>query len=258
MGDDTGNDIDTEKQGRPSKRQAPPDWLIAQFQQKIEECHDRDAQGLPPLYRNLRTFWFPTPSSFFLLRQIHVTPQSLFKARFFLWDPEPLCHGGIACPNCSTKLCRHGHIHIPRRCVDLDGQFWIIGFRYYCPNCKPNLSPGLTATFQSWDNRILAVLPHELSAEFPACLSHRSGMSASVFKFMRSCFQNGMGAKQFSDALRVQHLEMYDELTLQYLNYLAHQQSILGMQGEKYEAFLPYDDYSSKGPHGFVPSSQWL
>ena len=67
-----------------------------------------------------------------------------------------------------------------------------------------------------------------------------------------------MGAKQFSDALQVQHLEMYDELTLQYLNYLAHQQSISGMQGEKYEAFLPYDDYSSKGPHGFVPSSQWL
>jgi hypothetical protein len=185
-------------------------------------------------------------------------PQSLFKARFFLWDPEPLCHGGIACPNCSMKLRRHGHIHIPRRCVDLDGQFWIIGFRYHCPNCKPNLSPGLTATFQSWDNRILAVLPRELSAEFPARLSHRSGMSASVFKFMRSCFQNGMGAKQFSDALQVQHLEMYDQLTLQYLNYLAHRQSISGMQGEKYEAFLPYDDYSSKGPHGFVPSSQWL
>jgi hypothetical protein len=74
---------------------------------------------------------------------------------------------------------------------------------------------------------------------------------------MRSCFQNRIGAKQFSDALRIQHLEAYDELNLQYLNYLARRRSISSL-GEKYEVFLPYNDYSSKGPHGFVLSSQWL
>ena len=67
-----------------------------------------------------------------------------------------------------------------------------------------------------------------------------------------------MGAKQFSDALRVQHLQAYNESNLQYLNHLAHRRGLLDWRGEKYEAFLPYDDHSSKGPHGFVPSSQWL
>lgn len=56
-----------------------------------------------------------------------------------------------------------------------------------------------TVTFQSWDSRILAVLPPELAAEFPARLSYRSGMSTTLFSWIRSCFQNGMGAKPFSD-----------------------------------------------------------
>jgi hypothetical protein len=28
--------------------------------------------------------------------------------------------------------------------------------------------------------------------------------------------------------------------------------------GEKYEAFLPFDDTSPRGRHGFIPSSMWL
>jgi len=69
-------------------------------------------------------------------------------------------------------------------------------------------------TFRSWDSRIIAKLPVDLALEFPVQLSHWSRITLSAFHFMRSCFQNGMGAKQFSDSLRVQHLRRHDELHL--------------------------------------------
>ncbi|XP_006454867.1 hypothetical protein AGABI2DRAFT_148226 [Agaricus bisporus var. bisporus H97] len=70
---------------------------------------------------------------------------------------------------------------------------------------------------------------------------------------------NGMGSKQFSDALRVQHVLAYDDLHLRYLEFFARRQFTLGdLLGRKYETFLPFDDRSPKGQHGFVPSSPWL
>ncbi|KAF8971765.1 hypothetical protein BDZ97DRAFT_1650519, partial [Flammula alnicola] len=240
---------------RRAQRHPQPQWLLSAFQQKVDECRNRDARGLPPLYRDLQTFWFPCLSPYFILRRDHVSPANLMLPRFFLWDPEPLCHG-IPCPNCSKKLYRHDHVPFPRRCVDLNGSFWIIGFRYRCPNCTS--AKGASATFRSWDSRILARLPPELAAEFPARLSCRSGISHSLFTFMRSCFQNGMGAKQFSDALRVQHLQKYDELHLQYLHSLATSRGLSEWRGQKFEDFLPFKDRSPNGPHGYVPSSQWL
>ncbi|KAF8809043.1 hypothetical protein BYT27DRAFT_7095404 [Phlegmacium glaucopus] len=234
----------------------PPSWLLSAFQQKITECRNRDTHGFPPLYHDLQTFWFPCPSPYFILRRNHVSPENLMIPRFFLWDPEPLC-GGIPCPNCSKRLYRHDHVEFPRRCVDLDGSFWIIGFRYRCPGCTS--AKGASATFRSWDSRILAMLPSALAAEFPARLSWRSGISRPLFTFMRSCFQNGMGAKQFADALRVQQLQKYDELHLQYLHSLAaRRRGLSAWQGEKFDDFLPFKDRSPKGPHGYVPSSQWL
>jgi hypothetical protein len=133
--------------------------------------------------------------------------------------------------------------------------FFIIGYRYRCPKCLHPVSGKNTITFRSWDSRILAVLPSEL--EFPARLSHRSGISTTLAGWMRSCFQNGMGARQFSDALRVQHLLKYDELQLQYLDLLAHR-TLDGWSGQKYTAFLPFDNKSSHGLHGFVPGATWI
>jgi hypothetical protein len=67
-----------------------------------------------------------------------------------------------------------------------------------------------------------------------------------------------MGAKQFSDALRVRHLEYYDKLQISYLWKIAEVQGIASWRGRKFNAFKPFDDTSAKGYHGFIPSSQWL
>ncbi|KAG6875210.1 hypothetical protein C0992_004756, partial [Termitomyces sp. T32_za158] len=234
-----------------------PDWLKTLFDIHVNASGGhRGSDGLPPLYRDHHTFWFPKPSPFFVLRDIDtLTPQKLYNVRFFLWDPECLAPQGICCPNtgCTTQLHHHGHINRPRRVVDLSSTYYIIGYRYRCPKCK--------TTFRSWDPRIISSLPPQLAAEFPAKLTYRSGISLDVLWFMRTCFQHGMGAKQFLNALLVQHLQNYDLLQLSYLQTLAPGAGSLFSTGpfaRKFKSFLPFDDKSPDGLQGFVPSASWL
>ena len=64
-----------------------------------------------------------------------------------------------------------------------------------------------------------------------------------------------MGAKQFSDALLMQHLLQYDKLHLQYLDFLTHHcQDLAKFTNIKYKSFLSFDDTSPDGYHGFAPS----
>jgi hypothetical protein len=102
------------------------------------------------------------------------------------------------------------------------------------------------------------VLPPALAAEFPAYLSHRSGMSKALFSWMRMCFSNGMGAKRFSDSLLAEYLLRYDELQLQYLDYIASNTVMNIWMQKRFPAFLPFHNTSPDGRHGFVPSAQWF
>ncbi|KIK09495.1 hypothetical protein K443DRAFT_127431 [Laccaria amethystina LaAM-08-1] len=219
--------VDSGRNSGSRKRRPLPAWLLQPFKAKIEESKRRDANRLPPLYAELQTFWFPQKATFFILQKPDVSPPDLYNPQFFLWDPEALC-SHIPCPNCQRPLHRHTHISHPRRCVDADSTFWMLGYCYRCRWCINSKSGRNTLTFRSWDPRILQVLPPHLAAEFPVQMSYRTAMSNTLFSWMRSCFQNGMGSKQFCDALRVQHLLSHDKLQLHH------------------------------GRHGFTPSSPWL
>lgn len=225
-----------------------PSW----FQKYLDEIHaqlkyDRaSASGQSRLHTS-GTFWFPVKSSWAALQNTQVCPSDLFIPRFFLWDPVDLHRVGVGCPNCKQRLERNGILRRPRRVVDIDDCFWIIGYSYRCTSCKKR--------FSSWDDRILKMLPRPLAAQFPAHLTWRSGLSLRALGVLRSCIQNGMGAHQVSAMFRVQHLLRYDELCHQYLDTIV---SCLNSPGQRYEAFLPFDNTSNKGFHGFVPSGQWF
>ncbi|KAJ3571468.1 hypothetical protein NP233_g3731 [Leucocoprinus birnbaumii] len=214
VGDDDGNVDDLEE--APKSCRPLPLWLINAFNARVKEANDRGPDGLPPLYRDHRTFWFPWQSSFFVAQSsMHTSPSDLFQPLFFLWDPFPLCNT-IPCPTCNTPLKRHDTIRQPRHVIGID-------------------------------------------AEFPAHLTHRSALSKSALSFMRSCFQHRMGSKQFSDILRIQYLLAHDELHLLYLKFLAgRHRSLDSWCGIKYEPFLPFDDKSPNGRHGFLPGGMWL
>ncbi|KAJ3725737.1 hypothetical protein C8R42DRAFT_574618, partial [Lentinula raphanica] len=200
-----GVDQNASNTTRPRRNPKPlPEWLEAEFKRCIQASHNRDPNGLPQLYHEHRTFYFPRPATFFTLtrNQRVPSPVELYDYAFFLWDPACLVPDGIPCPNCGTKLTRHGHCERPRRFVDFERTVWVIGYRYKCPTCINKSSGKHTVTFRSWNKCILNMLPKWLVNEFPAHLSHRSGLSRGVFTFMRTCFQHGFGAKQFANALR--------------------------------------------------------
>ena len=250
-------DLPSSETPPPRIRRPLPHWLLGAFKAHVAECEKRDAQGRPPLYSIRKTFWFEQQSTTFLLDGGIVSPTSLYNPRFFLWDPKAL-YKDLPCPNCHQVLQRHATISRPRRCIDFSSEFYIIGYRYRCTNCLHPKTKKKTVTFRSWDRRILEVLPPTLAAEFPAYLSHRSGMSKALFSWMRMCFSSGMGAKRFADALVAEHLLRYDELQLQYLDYITCSITMNTWMGKKYPSFLPFHDTSPDGRHGFVPRSQWF
>ena len=67
-----------------------------------------------------------------------------------------------------------------------------------------------------------------------------------------------MGAKQFSDALHVQHLQHYDMLHLQYLQAVAAGSKLKQWLQRTNHPFPKFEDTSANGFHGFVPSAQLL
>ncbi|KAF6759179.1 hypothetical protein DFP72DRAFT_1102402 [Ephemerocybe angulata] len=238
----------------PRIRKPLPNWLMDDFRTCLETLQRRDVNGQFDLYAKERTFWFRREGTWFSLQTSNLSPPRLYAPRFFVWDPLAL-YNQLPCPTCRKALTRHSAMSQPRRCVDLTSTFWIVGFRYRCRHCLHPKTGKRTVTWRSWDSRVLAGLPRSLAAHFPARLTHRSAVSNELFSWMRSCFQNGMGSKQFADAVLCQHLLAYDQLQLQYLEHLSQCADISRMMGQMYKPFLPFEDSSSDGFHGFVPSA---
>ncbi|KAF6741868.1 hypothetical protein DFP72DRAFT_745995, partial [Ephemerocybe angulata] len=202
------------------------------------------------LYAKERTFWFHPKAAWFHLQAPNLSPTHLFNPRLFIWDPLAL-YKQLPCPTCCKALTRHSAMSQPCRCVNLTLTFWIFlpSFLALLPhNFRPS-SPSC---------HTISGLPRPLAAQFPARLTHRSAIPNELFSWMCSCFQNGMGSKQFADAVLCQHLLAYDRLHLQYLEYLSQCADISRMTGQIYKSFLPFEDTSSEGFHGFVPSSVYF
>jgi hypothetical protein len=72
--------------------------------------------------------------------------------------------------------------------------------------------------------------------------AHPPKRAENLFMFMRSSFPSEMGAKQFSDALPVRHLEHYDKLQLSYLWKIAEARSLATWWNQKFRAFKSFND----------------
>ncbi|KAJ7762223.1 hypothetical protein B0H16DRAFT_1530095 [Mycena metata] len=105
------------------------------------------------------TFWLPRKPAWFALGRLNVKPTDLFLPDFFLWDPMSLLGGaaGIVCPDCNSHhLTRDGVVERPRRVVDVDACFWILGYTYACLRCPLSVlgSTGPQETTSSARSRI--------------------------------------------------------------------------------------------------------
>ncbi|KAJ7227493.1 hypothetical protein GGX14DRAFT_347896 [Mycena pura] len=256
LGGGLGEEEEDDENAKTPSHKPFPDW----FQQTVKALLDElkydleETTAAKSRHYLAGTFWLPRKPAWFALGRMNVKPTDLFLPDFFIWDPMSLLGGtaGIVCPECNSRhLTRDGVVERPRRVVDIDTCFWIVGYTYACRK----RSGGCGVRFRSWDQRVLGRVPLPLAAEFPAHLTWRSGLSTRAFGVVRSFFQHGMGAEEVADLFRMQHLRRYDEIRLQYLRTKVKQ---MNLPGKTYEPFLPFDDHSASGFHGFTPSGQWL
>ncbi|KAJ7752517.1 hypothetical protein DFH07DRAFT_745085, partial [Mycena maculata] len=252
---DEDEEEDSNKKASGSEGRVPfPEWFQKRVQTLLDELkEDLTSSGNQSRHYKNGQFWIRGKSAWSSLKGPALNPTDLFTPDFFLWDPLNLLGKThtVHCPNCNHHLTRGAVVNRPRRVVDIDSTFWLIGYTY---ECQKTARGGCNSRFRSWDQRILQRLPRALAAEFPAHLTWRSGLSTRAFGVVRSCFQHGMGSEEVADMFRMQHLRRYDELRLKYLRTKIGQ---LGFS-DTYEAFLPFEDRSSRGFHGFTPSGQWL
>ncbi|KAL0957404.1 hypothetical protein HGRIS_001205 [Hohenbuehelia grisea] len=170
------------------------------FKALVAESSQHGSDGLPPLYRIHKTFWFPRPAAYLQLQNPSITPQSLYEYQFFLWDPMALC-GKIPCPNngCKSPFWRHGHVRYPRRVVDIDCTLWLIGYRYRCPKCtNPN-----QVTFRSWDKRISASFGDFLGPDSPTLAPRRIADRSHAASYACHASQSLIGTSLTSRRLPV-------------------------------------------------------
>lgn len=246
IGDDDELDDESTNMASTSKRRSHPLWFQSHLDAVLSTL---DTANGRQICSNAGTFWIHPKSAWFVLRKVDVKPSDIFLPAFFIWDPHQILgKDAILCPKCrGACLTRDGVVRRPRRIIDVDRCFWIIGYSYECPSCK--------SKFRSWDRRILAMIPRPLALEFPAYLTWRSGISMRALGLLRSCSQHGMGMTQIAEMFRNQYLRGYDELKMQYLHTKV---PTAGLPGQTYIPFPPFEDLSPNGFHGSTPSATWL
>ncbi|KAI9247478.1 hypothetical protein BDA99DRAFT_565151 [Phascolomyces articulosus] len=141
----------------------------------------------------------------------HTELLSMKRPRVFVWLVHLLVDI-LQCPSegCHLKkLQSHGWATAPcaRRILDLHSDFYLMSYRYKCTHCK--------RTFFGHDQAIRDALPTPLAEEFPAVLSHRSGISRSTLELMQSCSTSAIGP--FTRILKEHHALRSARLKLQYL-----------------------------------------
>lgn len=206
-------------------------------------------------------FSIPPKNPLFTTSAHHqITPKSFFMPEFFVWLPHVL-GGKIPCPECKkarrtyakkggeVMLQHHSWPKAPRRVVDIDRVIYIIGYRYFCGQCK--------RTYLSWSPAILDVLPPALVAEFRFHLTRRSGVTDGLFSLLRLAFQRGLGPTPFAALIRTLHIRRFEKLQVQYYELVNMRiRSSIAPLLEKHQRFGAWDDREGYG--GYVPSGRYF
>ena len=115
-----------------------PAYVTEAFDSHKSSYLDCDPNNFPKLYNSHKSFWVPQASPLLQNwnRLSQLAPQSYYCPRFFVWDFLPFVNQ-MACPKdqCGGSLVRRGNRERPRRVVDLNDCYWLMGTRYQCNSC---------------------------------------------------------------------------------------------------------------------------
>ncbi|KAJ7681913.1 hypothetical protein DFH06DRAFT_953146, partial [Mycena polygramma] len=135
-----------------------------------------------------------------------IGPDLLYQPRVFVWLPDTLLDKKIRCPFCDKGDMTPGGWNsnpVARRVVDLDSCYYILARRLKCRQaCNRSCNP--------YDTKILDQLPAHLRNEFPAFLTHRSGIDKKLLTLVRSGIAHGLTSHAWEQILRELHVRDRD------------------------------------------------
>lgn len=124
-----------------------------------------------------------------------------------------------------------------------------MSMRYRCTSCYTTLNGD--------DKRILTNLSQNLQAQFPAYLTHRSGVSKDLCDQLRWSVQNSGGPKRFAALLRELHMLMHNRLEKLYLHAVETKKRLTDHFGSV--TYPPFSAFHNKlGYDGHVPTATYL
>ncbi|KAJ2920858.1 hypothetical protein H1R20_g16236, partial [Candolleomyces eurysporus] len=265
--------LDETNDGKPWFRKPVqmPDWLYQFFGRVIKPMISRrkkNSLDRPPSYETGRahapaSFWVMPPDPAFMLARREFNIKNYYQPRVYLWLPHFFAaEHKLTCPNCKAETLEKNGPTPPRRVVDINDNFWIVTWQYYCRK-------GCKSYFSGWSTKLLETLPRYLRLSFPAVLSRRGGLSHNVITLLRVANQHKMGPSGVRALLVEQHTLRYNQILLQYLEAVlevvqgsenhgdgSSQPSIHAYLGLLVSDFGDFWDSQKFG--GFVPTDSYL
>ena len=186
-------------------------------------------------------------------------PGYFFRPRIFVWAPhETFPEFSIKCPKCSQILKPKGWPEAPRLIYGLNFTYllfarvyvWFILkicinyfiIRYSCSNTSCNTGKVLSSNAD-----FLARMPKYAQYEFPAVLTHRSGVDKDVVHMLKSCIGDGMGPTKLARMIRENYTRLWAERSHQYINVVRSIQ-------EQQAADLSARAFAASGGPSYQPS----
>ncbi|KAJ7784216.1 hypothetical protein B0H16DRAFT_1265442, partial [Mycena metata] len=132
------------------------------------------------------------------------SPEALYYPRVFVWVPSKLLPNDFSftCIFCGKGEMRESDWNSnpnARRVVDLDSCYYILSKRVKCRNsCHKSCT--------MYHDKILQQLPPGLRNQFPAFLTHRSGIDKNVMTLVRSTIAHGLTPNLWEHIFRELHV----------------------------------------------------
>ncbi|KDQ53153.1 hypothetical protein JAAARDRAFT_699398, partial [Jaapia argillacea MUCL 33604] len=140
-----------------------------------------------------------------------IIPNLLYRPSIFVWLPHLLDSRPLTCqnPECRNKnnkkyplACKGWNNNpVARRVVSLDRVYYVMTQRFYCQSSKG----GCGKSVNLYDPSILQQLDMGLASEFPAFLTHRSGIDKTLMTLVHAGMAHRVSSNAWSQILRELH-----------------------------------------------------
>ena len=242
------------------------------------ECKQDTAPNTKPgsfhliSYLKQQGFWLHKTAAPFLVQQLGMPPTT--NTDYFqdikIWMPD-LQWGKLAmpcCPSCNsnTHVCvnKATNNHPVRRIISIEKCYFIASRQYCCTACREaaktlpkDKKPQYT--FMATHENCLKNLRPEYATDFPAILSHKSGVDRVLYRMLRPLFDASVQAAGISKMLLELHSLKYYDTVLAFLSEKERDIALSAMPDERRRESLQYSTFDDpRGYAGAAPSPKYI